>query len=94
MKLYRRLIFSFGLMVAACGARAGEFVVQDIQVDGLQRISAGTVFAALPVGVGARRTVYLVGDGTNQDLAMFTFGEGIIDSEGDERLFLPAIRRQ
>ena len=48
----------------------------------------------LPVGVGARRTVYLVGDGTNQDLAMFTFGEGIIASEGDERLFLPAIRRQ
>lgn len=53
MNLYRRLILSFGLMVVACGARAGEFVVQDIQVDGLQRISAGTVFNYLPVQVGS-----------------------------------------
>jgi outer membrane protein insertion porin family len=54
MNLYRRLIFVFGLMVVACGARAaGEFVVQDIQVDGLQRISAGTVFNYLPVQVGS-----------------------------------------
>lgn len=48
----------------------------------------------LMVGVGARRTVYLVGDGTNQDLAIFTFGEGIIASEGDQRLFLPTLMRQ
>ena len=54
MNLYRRLILSFGLMVVACGARAaGEFVVQDIQVDGLQRISAGTVSNYLPVQVGS-----------------------------------------
>lgn len=48
----------------------------------------------LMVSVGARRTVYLVGDGTNQDLAVFTFGEGIIASEGDQRLFLPTLMRQ
>lgn len=48
----------------------------------------------LMVGVGARRTVYLVGDGNNQELAMFTFGEGIIASEGDQKLFLPTVRRQ
>lgn len=30
-----------------------EFVVQDIQVDGLQRLSAGTVFNYLPVQVGS-----------------------------------------
>jgi len=54
MNLYRHLILFFGLMVVACGARAaGEFVVQDIQVDGLQRISAGTVFNYLPVQVGS-----------------------------------------
>ncbi len=35
-------------------AAASEFIVQDIRVEGLQRISAGTVFNYLPVTVGAR----------------------------------------
>ena len=53
MKLYRCLIFIFGLLAAVCVAQADKFVVQDIQVDGLQRISAGTVFNYLPVQVGS-----------------------------------------
>ena len=53
MKLYRCLLFSLGLLVAASAVRAAEFVVQDIQVEGLQRISAGTVFNYLPVQVGS-----------------------------------------
>ncbi|MBS4051869.1 MAG: outer membrane protein assembly factor BamA [Methylomonas sp.] len=39
-------------MVAGKAAYAGSFVVEDIQVRGLQRISAGTVFNYLPVTVG------------------------------------------
>ncbi|OEY67033.1 outer membrane protein assembly factor BamA [Marinobacter sp. X15-166B] len=31
---------------------ADEFVVSDIEVEGLQRVSAGTVFSAFPVGIG------------------------------------------
>ncbi len=46
-------MLSLGLWVAISGAQAGEFVVQDIQVDGLQRLSAGTVFNYLPVQAGA-----------------------------------------
>lgn len=54
MKSYRCSILSLGLWVALCaGAQAGEFVVKDIQVDGLQRLSAGTVFNYLPVQAGA-----------------------------------------
>ena len=59
MKLYRRLIFSLILSISAVGAQAapvagsGQFVVQDIQVEGLQRISAGTLFNYLPVQTGA-----------------------------------------
>ena len=53
MKRYRSLIFFLGLMAAAIGSHAAEFVVRDIQVEGLQRISAGTVFNYLPVQVGA-----------------------------------------
>ena len=53
MKLYRSLMFSLGLLVAIAGAHAAAFVVRDIQVEGLQRISAGTVFNYLPVQVGS-----------------------------------------
>jgi outer membrane protein insertion porin family len=40
------LLFASGLL------RAQGFVVSDIRVEGLQRISPGSVFAALPMGVG------------------------------------------
>jgi outer membrane protein insertion porin family len=40
------------LLVLAGSLRAESFVVSDIRVEGLQRISAGSVFAALPIGVG------------------------------------------
>ncbi|WP_371927972.1 outer membrane protein assembly factor BamA [Methylomonas rivi] len=47
--LFQILLLS---MVAGKAAYAGSFVVEDIQVRGLQRISAGTVFNYLPVTVG------------------------------------------
>ncbi|MCC9000991.1 MAG: outer membrane protein assembly factor BamA [Candidatus Contendobacter sp.] len=53
MKLCRYLILFIGLLIAVSGARAADFVVRDIQVEGLQRISAGTVFNYLPVQVGS-----------------------------------------
>lgn len=46
-------MLSVGLWGALSSAQAAEFVVQDIQVDGLQRLSAGTVFNYLPVQAGA-----------------------------------------
>jgi outer membrane protein insertion porin family len=50
------------LLVSACAARAqapsgdaaGEFTVAGIRVEGLQRISEGTVFNTLPVNIGDR----------------------------------------
>lgn len=39
-----------GSMTYVSGAQA--FIVSDIRIDGLQRISAGTVFTALPIAVG------------------------------------------
>ncbi|TNE96929.1 MAG: outer membrane protein assembly factor BamA, partial [Gammaproteobacteria bacterium] len=44
-----------GLAVTATGmkpALADEFTVADIEVEGLQRVSAGTVFSAFPVNIG------------------------------------------
>ena len=42
------------LLLLPCSLFAAEFTVRDIRVQGLQRISAGTVFAELPVAVGDR----------------------------------------
>ena len=36
----------------AVSAYAAVFQVADIRIEGLQRVSAGTVFAALPISVG------------------------------------------
>lgn len=47
--LFQILLLS---VLAGKAAHAGSFVVEDIQVRGLQRISAGTVFNYLPVTVG------------------------------------------
>jgi len=44
------LVFSVGL------ARADSFQVTDIRIEGLQRISAGTVFSLLPVKIGDTTT--------------------------------------
>ncbi len=38
--------------VASSVAYAQDFVIEDIQIDGLQRISSGVVFGLLPVGIG------------------------------------------
>ena len=45
-------VFALVLLLIAPFAAAQSFVITDIRVEGLQRISAGTVFAALPVAVG------------------------------------------
>jgi outer membrane protein insertion porin family len=46
------IILALLLCLAAPLARAETFIISDIRVEGLQRISAGSVFAALPFAVG------------------------------------------
>jgi len=46
------LVLALVLFIMAPFAAAQTFIISDIRVEGLQRISAGTVFAALPVAVG------------------------------------------
>ena len=47
-----RTLLLAGMLVS--GWARADFVIQDIQVEGLQRISAGTVFNYLPVSVGSK----------------------------------------
>ena len=44
--------FLFALVTFVSSVNAAVFQVDDIRIEGLQRVSAGTVFAALPVSVG------------------------------------------
>ena len=55
MILRVRSIIAACLLLLTCGlsaVSAAEFVIEDIRIEGLRRISAGTVFNALPVAVG------------------------------------------
>jgi len=50
----KRLLLSFilSLIVQASVVHASLFQVEDIRIEGLQRVSAGTVFTSLPINVG------------------------------------------
>ena len=48
---FRRFLL-LPLLLLSAGASAEPFVIEDIRVEGLQRISAGTVFNYLPVRIG------------------------------------------
>ena len=51
-KRWLRVAAIFSLLVMSLAANAEGFFVKDIRVEGLRRISAGTVFTYLPVQVG------------------------------------------
>jgi outer membrane protein insertion porin family len=46
------LTLALAMSVPPASAQSDAFIVSDIRVEGLQRISAGSVFAAMPLGVG------------------------------------------
>ncbi|MGA8204174.1 MAG: outer membrane protein assembly factor BamA, partial [Woeseiaceae bacterium] len=48
----RLLIAFLGVLLPLSAAMADEFVVRDMRVEGLQRISEGTVFNYLPINIG------------------------------------------
>ena len=47
-----RKLLSFFLFLYSVGTFADSWVIEDIRVTGLQRVSAGSVFASMPVSVG------------------------------------------
>ena len=70
-------------MLLVKSALADEFIVDDIQVEGLNRISPGTVFNYLPITVGDR-----VDEKRTQDAVRALFKTGFfkdvsLDREGD-----------
>ena len=49
---FPRLLCSVALLLNATLAHAQVFKIADIRINGLQRVSAGSVFGALPLNVG------------------------------------------
>ena len=41
-----------GAVICLCSLQTHGFVISDVRVEGLQRVSAGTVFGAIPFNVG------------------------------------------
>ncbi|MBH2076420.1 MAG: outer membrane protein assembly factor BamA, partial [Pseudomonadales bacterium] len=49
---FSRLLCSVALLLDITFAHAQDFTISDIRINGLQRVSAGSVFGALPLNVG------------------------------------------
>ncbi|MDT8408313.1 MAG: outer membrane protein assembly factor BamA [Wenzhouxiangellaceae bacterium] len=94
-------ILLFALALVSMPLAAQTFTVEEIRVDGLQRISEGTVFSFLPVDVGERMTPALA-RASIRDLYRSGFFRDIsIGREGDilvinvvERPAISAVRLQ
>lgn len=84
-----------GLAVASMGmkpALADDFTVSDIEVEGLQRVSAGTVFAAIPINIGER-----VDSGSLADAIRSLFGTGLftdIQASRDDDVLVLSVKER
>jgi len=79
----RRLFSAIGLLLGSISAQAADgLVVSDIRVEGLQRISAGTVFAAMPINVGDQVSQDTVGNAIRSLFQTGNFDDVRIAREG------------
>ncbi len=81
-RLLQPLLLSTALLATAVQAESG-FIVEDIQVKGLQRISAGTVYNYLPVAVGERFTVDKVSTSIRALFNTGFFKDIVLEREGN-----------
>ena len=68
------------------------FVVTDIRVEGLQRISPGTVFASIPINVGDQVEEYIIRTSIRNLFATGNFDDVQIGSDGNVLVVLVAER--
>jgi len=81
----RRFFLALALLLGAVGSASAiePFVVKDIRVEGLQRISAGTVFNYLPVAVGDRFDDQRSAQAVRALFATGFFSDVRLEREGD-----------
>ena len=78
--------------IAPAFAQSEPFVIQDIRVEGLQRISPGSVFAALPVGVGDTADTYVIRAAAKSLFASGNFDDISIGRDGSVLVIVVAER--
>lgn len=84
-----------GLAVAATGmtpAFADEFTVADIEVEGLQRVSAGTVFSSFPVNIGEQMDETELADGIKSLFRTGLFTD--IEASRDNGILILTVRER
>lgn len=80
------------LILLAPLASAETFLISDIRVEGLQRISAGSVFASLPVGVGDMVDEYAIRASARSLFATGNFDDIRIGRDGNVLVVVVAER--
>ncbi|NCF81683.1 MAG: outer membrane protein assembly factor BamA [Proteobacteria bacterium] len=79
----RTCLFLFAVCFISASNAAEPFVVQDIRLEGLQRISAGTIFNYLPIKVGDRVDSKRTGEALRALYKTGFFRDVRIEREGD-----------
>ncbi len=78
-----RVIGCFLALFLSFAAHAQTFRVSDIRVEGLQRVSAGTVFSAMPIRVGDVLTQADIQNATRELFKIGYFSDVAIKRDGD-----------
>lgn len=89
------LAVAVGLAITATGikpALADEFTVADIEVEGLQRVSAGSVFSAFPVNIGERMDETRLADAIKDLFRTGLFTD--IQASRDEGVLILSVRER
>lgn len=79
----RFLLLCLFLVVQSLSAYAEDFIIEDIRLEGLQRVSAGTVFEALPISVGDRVDTSRLADATRSLFRSGLFNDIQLSRDGD-----------
>ncbi len=79
----RACLFIFTVGFVSTATAAEDFVVKDIRLEGLQRISAGTVFNYLPIKVGDRVDAQRTGEALRALYKTGFFRDVRLEREGD-----------
>lgn len=83
MQALIRVFCSLILLCLSISVYAQSFRVSDIRVEGLQRVSAGTVFSALPIRVGDTVTQDEIQNATRELFKVGFFADVAIKRDGD-----------
>lgn len=83
MRVSKRFFCCLAVLFFSVAVQAQSFRVSDIRVEGLQRVSAGTVFSALPIRVGDTLTQSDIQNATRELFKVGYFSDVSIKRDGD-----------